>query len=698
MAQSDQYFASQPPAFKTAVSSVKSVPMLIKNRWFFIYLLVTLLVAFLVAFVMGTVRSQIIFVESAKEREFAHSQLDTFRSGLERELSEKRHLAHEFSAALMSAPEMSEKQLTLITTQLLKEHHGSAQIFIRPVSEVNNIVPNALRFPAHLEFSSSQEQINAIDRAVTLNETTAAGPISLSSGEDVFVWNSPVLLPSAAGVEPELWGVVTLAVGLSELTREHEPPEGAAAYDFVVIDHDDEPGITEVIFGDATVMEHYPVVTEISFHGDRWEIGAVPADGWLEEPEYMPIVERRFYAYGLAFFILAMLATRFVQQRLRAEKQLLGAINSLEGGFVYYDENDKLVKCNERYREMARLPKGFLQPGVSFESIIHEVAKSGLYSSQGGDKQKWITDRMAAHHSGHGEVLQHLDDGSWIKITDTQVQGGGRVSLLVDITDLVLAKDKAEAANRAKADFLSVISHELRTPLTSIIGFSSFLANPKPLPAIKKLYASISDSTAEPATLKMRADGAISELSGYIGRIERSGKHLLALVNDTLDFSKIDAGEMEVNAQEVAVDPVVHSVVVQLQGAAQSKGVEIVHSASGQTAIADELRFRQILTNLVGNAVKFTDSGTISITTVAKGPFIEVQVSDTGCGMPACDHEKVFEGFSQADTSSTRKAGGTGLGLTISKRLVELHGGQIGVHSAAGKGSTFWFTLPASQK
>jgi PAS domain S-box-containing protein len=238
---------------------------------------------------------------------------------------------------------------------------------------------------------------------------------------------------------------------------------------------------------------------------------------------------------------------------------------------------------------------------------------------------------------------------------------------------LEIAKENAEAANRAKSDFLAVMSHEIRTPLNGVLGL---------------VQLAMQTSLTE-------------QQRGYLANIQVSGETLLSTINDILDFSKIEAGRIILEQVDFNLDTVLQSVSGIVVHKAHEKGLELVfNTAAGipRLLMGDPLRLGQVLTNLVGNAVKFTEAGEVILKTsllkkTAHRIVLEFSVSDTGIGMTEAQLAQLFQPFSQADTSTSRKYGGTGLGLTISQRLVNMMGGEISVESRFGQGSTFKFTL-----
>ena len=228
-----------------------------------------------------------------------------------------------------------------------------------------------------------------------------------------------------------------------------------------------------------------------------------------------------------------------------------------------------------------------------------------------------------------------------------------------------------EIASQHKSQFLANMSHELRTPLNAILGYTELI--------LDNIYGDTPD--------KMR---------GVLERIASNGKHLLGLINDVLDLSKIEAGQFTLSLTDYSIKNVVQSVfsVVESLATAKKLALKTEVPLGLPSAHGDERRLTQVLLNLVGNAIKFTDKGEVAIRASVSDGSYTFSVRDTGPGIAEADRGKIFEEFQQADSSATKKKGGTGLGLSISKRIVEMHGGRIWVDSTVGQGSTFSFTVP----
>jgi len=356
------------------------------------------------------------------------------------------------------------------------------------------------------------------------------------------------------------------------------------------------------------------------------------------------------------------------------KRELRLTFEHMSQALTLYDEEARLVVWNDQYRKMYNLPPNLLARGATFVSIMKQ-----RYASDGisGDPETFVSEFRDKIKRGEVmRIIRRVKNGRTISLVITPTENGGWVTTHEDITELIAAKDAAEESSRAKGEFLANMSHEIRTPMNGVLGMADLLLSTK----------------------------LTSEQQDFAATIHRSAETLLQVINDILDFSKIEAGQLEFERIPFSPQQIVLDVAALFTLAAQKKGVRLQtngvrrddsgHDDLAITVKGDPGRLRQILTNLVGNAVKFTAKGTVTLALVReRGPQNEARlaftVTDTGVGMKSELLGRLFSPFTQGDASTTRKFGGTGLGLSICKRLTELMGGNIEVASTAGAGTTF---------
>jgi signal transduction histidine kinase len=290
---------------------------------------------------------------------------------------------------------------------------------------------------------------------------------------------------------------------------------------------------------------------------------------------------------------------------------------------------------------------------------------------------KVMSNLAAGDHEIHIPAIDSRDEvGSMARAVEVfrqrSVQLHRRESELAQMVDrLAILRDRADEASRAKSAFLANMSHELRTPLNALIGYSEMLFD--------GLYGSLPDRARDP-----------------VGRVQANARHLLGLINNVLDLSKIEANQFTLHMSDYSMSGIVESVVSTTESLTKAKNLTVTTDVpqSLPRGYGDEQRLTQVLLNLMGNAIKFTDAGEIHVDATAANGELKVAVRDSGPGIPESHRHRIFEEFQQVDTSSTRQKGGSGLGLSIARRIVELHGGRMYLESVLGKGSTFGFIVP----
>ncbi len=365
----------------------------------------------------------------------------------------------------------------------------------------------------------------------------------------------------------------------------------------------------------------------------------------------------------------------------RAKSTLDQALQSMADGFLLCDAEDRVTAWNRRYIEIFPWVRNIIAPGVPFRRLAEAVAPALMPEGSKTEHQAWVERRIAIHNSGNGMYEQELAHGMVIHAIERRTPDGGVVSVTRDITAaeraLARAKAAAEAANESKSQFLAAMSHEIRTPLNGVLGMNGLLLNTSLTPEQRR----------------------------YAELIRSSGQTLLAVINDILDLAKIEAGRMELEIAEFDPAATLDEVVSLLSVRAQAKGLSMHLCMPPDLPGAlrgDASRLRQVLFNLIGNALKFTEHGSVNID-VAHRPLpddrveLTIAVRDTGIGIAPEAMPKLFDRFMQADARTARRYGGTGLGLAISREIVDLMGGRIEVDSAVGAGSTFRVVVAMSR-
>ena len=375
-------------------------------------------------------------------------------------------------------------------------------------------------------------------------------------------------------------------------------------------------------------------------------------------------------------------ARKIAEQALRDQLSLhQTVIDTIPNGIYYKDVSGRMLGCNKAFEQMLGLPRADILGRTARALGSPELALQAESSDRelmAGEPSKVYESIIERPDGTRRAVLQFKAP---LATADKQI--GGVVGALVDITDRIAAEDElraakeaAEAASRAKSEFLAVISHEIRTPMNGILGMTHVL----------------------------RGSSLNEDQRDWVDTILGSGEALLTILNDILDFSRLEAGRVGIEAVPFDLHETLQEVAALLTPRARQKQVALsVDVAPDLPPLlsGDVARLRQVLLNLVGNAVKFTEKGAVTVSAWMAGRrgdglVLRFEVTDTGVGIPGDAIDKLFTSFSQADTSISRRFGGTGLGLAICKRLVELMGGEIGVESEVGKGSRFWFVLPMS--
>ena len=440
---------------------------------------------------------------------------------------------------------------------------------------------------------------------------------------------------------------------------------------------------------------NYADVLALAARSGLVELGAEPADDWCArmaarwegdpiEPEVVQfrnghwarLIDRRARDGDMVSLAL----------NITEEMRIWAAIETLPDGFVLFDREERLLAFNHRYREMFPDSAEAMVPGTSFEDLLRHGLRKGHVPEAVGREDDWLAERLDQMRHAEGVSICQLADGRWIEEHDHRTPDGGRVGVRRDITPqmeqqaaLETARAQAEAANRAKSAFLANMSHEIRTPMNGVVGMAELLCDTA-LTEEQRLFAET---------------------------IRSSGEALLVIINDILDYSKIEAERLTLYPEPFDLERTIHEVTMLLQPRARAKGIDLMIDFDmflPTRYVGDPGRLRQVLTNLLGNAVKFTEKGHVLIRVVGiedepGRQQLHVTVEDTGIGIAPENLDHIFGEFNQVESQSNRKFEGTGLGLAITQRLIERMEGAVWVDSEMGKGSCFGFrlTLPVAE-
>jgi len=427
---------------------------------------------------------------------------------------------------------------------------------------------------------------------------------------------------------------------------------------------------------------------DVSFRATRPEGGSV----WIDARGQASAPPGEGGFSRLVGVALDVTEERVAQVRAQAaEARLHGAIESVPEAFVLWDRHSRLVLCNQHFRSFFGIEPRALKPGASRASVERMMRQAIRQERAGAD---------AAREA-------ELADGRWVTIAERRTADGGFVVTCVDVTSLksqeetrrlneerlerareeaaelaqkyAAEKVRAEAANRAKSEFLANMSHELRTPLNAINGFSEMMA--------AEIYGPLGDP----------------RYKGYAQDILNSGQHLLALINDVLDMSKIEAGKMNLRFEPLRLDELAEDAIRLIRNRAETAGLTVSIDIPALPDVEGDYRaLKQVLLNLLSNAVKFTPRGGRIIVRADTrrdmiGDRVRMSVADTGIGIAPHDLVRLARPFEQIESQQSKTQQGTGLGLALSKALVEMHGGVLEIDSEPGHGTTVSFVLPIHQ-
>ncbi|MEO9900137.1 response regulator [Nisaea sp.] len=642
-----------------------------------------------------------LLMEEARDKYFAETrshvsdELNLLRTRLEGEIGANLRLVGGLAAVISTDPDLSQQRFNNIAERLFTNRLQLRNIGAAPDLVLRYIYPlEGNEAAIGLDYRKNEKQRAAALTARDNGDLVLAGPLTLVQGETGFIGRYPVFVKDKDGNE-FFWGLVSAVIDADKLFTAAGVDADVLDFEFAIRGRDGSGLSGDVFLGSESTFEDMPVLQKVNLPVGSWYLAGRPKGGWFV-PEsiywnvWIPVgligMAIAIPLFGVGLFqerrrrdleILAAQEKSLVEAKEKAteaERQLRIALDAMNGAFVLYDRDMRMVTCNERFKELYPSAGLIMLPGAQFEDIIRVAANAGEIREAVGREEEWVAMRMRQFIEPGPAFEQALPDGRWVRIQDARTPDGGFLSFRVDITELKQRQEEAEAANHAKSGFLANMSHEIRTPLNGIIGLSRLLQ-------------------------RTRLD---ENQSDFVGKIVSSSHNLMGIINDVLDFSKIEAGQLEIEATDFDLKEIIEQVFGLARDRADEKGLVFEIKIDPDMPVdlfGDPLRVGQILTNLCSNAIKFTDAGLVRLSVypheISEGRVeLHFKIEDSGIGMTVEQQGKIFKPFAQADVSTTREFGGTGLGLSICLDLATRMGGRIWAESTLGEGSIFHVVLP----
>jgi two-component system cell cycle sensor histidine kinase PleC len=678
-----------------AWSKIANTQLLTSRLWMraiFAFSAITLLVA--------GYRFDVVVHENFYQKARAEATLDMLklRREIEGVLIEQSLMLRELAAFVGGHPNISQAEFSSLARNMRGIDPSTITIAAAPDLVVAMVYPfegneGFLGF----DYRESVELLPGVLSTLGSGEDLMVGPVELPRGGLGIILRAPVYFPANSVNNRSLWGVVSIALSYHKFIDKVGLTEAALSYDLLIDFSVPSSEYDGQFFGEKGVLDTNPITLSFDFPYGALSLHATPKVGWsLATPT-------QFYARTIIALIsvglLGLLAyiMWLAETRKRAQEQLCNGIEALDDGFVIFDANDDLIVANAKYAEIHNYPKEVMQSGTPYSEILRNATLKQGYLLSPEKLAEWIRHRTQARQSGESfDYIHNFGNGAVIKASDRRMPDGSYVGLRVDVTELTRARKTAEASSKAKTDFMNVLSHELRTPMTVVMGVAGLTKNARLLSSSKILLSAIESGDRSNDEIATLLDDMFAQHSELMGRMIKSGDHMMELINGMLDFAKIESGSILINPTNCNIKDIMEPVEQLLSTLAQEKGLVFEVQQECGAVWADSVRVRQILFNLVGNAIKFTESGSVRVTVKMDADTVIFAVHDEGPGIPAAELKSIFDPFYQVDSSATRHVGGTGMGLAISRNFAELNGGKLTVTSTLGEGSRFTLTLPSA--
>ncbi|MFN3955479.1 MAG: ATP-binding protein [Pararhodobacter sp.] len=625
-------------------------------------------------------------VHEQKMREEVLGSTSLLRARIEGALTSNIQLVRGMIATIVTEPDMSGERFMALSAGLIGEDS-----LIRNMAAAPDLV---IRYIYPLEENAAAIGLNYLENplqregALLARDSgmlVIAGPVNLVQGGLGFIGRFPVFIPDGSE-RGRFWGIVSAVIDVDRFYAATGLLDPDLPVRVALSGHDASGPDGGLFFGDAAILDDDPVQMPITLPFGTWQLWAIPRDGWQHNPPNVWLLRLGLLAGAALIIIPGVIMGRLLDERARNVSRLHLALRR-QGETNARFENVSRISRTWVWEQDAERRLTYLSSGYQHITGFHRQHLLGqrmidlvrnFPKVMSSADWAWLEDRIASHQPFSDFIClaaTRNGDEIWVQLSGTPVfdetgtfrgyRGAG-----MDVTTFQQARQAADEANRMKSMFLANMSHEIRTPLNGVLGMAQVLES-------------------------MIAD---PEHRHMVTTIRESGQSLQNILNDILDLSKIEAGKLELENTPFQPEITVGRIADLHRLRAEEKGLTLsVHGLAppGTARWGDGHRFAQVLHNLLGNAIKFTDTGQVTVEVVNQtGQALVVRISDTGSGMSDEQLRRLFDEFVQGDDSVARRHGGTGLGMSIVRRLVNMMQGELHVRSSLGEGTTITISLP----
>lgn len=561
---------------------------------------------------------------------------DLKRAKVEREVNAALLLSRALSVAIELEPDtFDQARYSKIAAKMVENNPSVLNVAAAPDLIVKFVYPvEGNASVIGLNYRENKAQFAAAQQTMEQGKPVLAGPLNLVQGGEGFILRNVIYTSENLGHEPRKLGIISVVLDKTKFLASLHSEADQTIQNVAIRRVDAGSGNTFTfapVTGDQSLFDGNPVLMDITVPSGKWQLALQPANGW-------PVVSEYFLRNMLAFVLVlgAVLVIFIVLNRMRisrevAELRLQIALEASDQGFALYDAQDRLTLCNTRFMQDNNITLAQVKQQPLFEEILRAGIKEGRYNTDGPQNGSWVEQRLEARKLQ--DSVQHLKfpDGRWLKVTNKRLPDGGLISFAVDISEIVKAKEIAESSEKAKMRFMDAVSHELKTPLSILLGYNAFLEHPEHLKSVSALKKQAGTNETFQTNLD-HVNAVTNEVKGHAGRIKTAGLQLQTLIEKVLEFTSTKTETPEINDKIIRAGQVIGPIAERFRTEASQKGLEFSVIIEETTLQADPLHVDRVLSRMIENAIKTTDTGSIKVLVKPSGEFVKIMVRDTGSG------------------------------------------------------------------